>query len=393
MSERSVARKLTSVLAAQHHMERRLPRFLVQRYEGGSGRAVTLRRNVEAFDEVTFLPRVARDFGARRLDTTVLGGTKLSMPVMIAPTGGLAIGHWDGERAMARAAGEAGTAMVVSSSTGTAIEEVAAAAQGPVLFQLHHLYGRENSARMIERARASGCTALMFTVDARGGGPRERHPRETAFAPTSFSPAELLRAAPQTLRRPRWLWDFLRHRAGLTVPMAPLKDGRPLSVFKIMEALSVRPAVWEDVDWIRDHWDGPLIIKGIITVEDAHRAVALGSDGIVVSNHGALGLDGVPATITALPSIVDAVGSRTEVWFDGGVRRGADVVKAMALGAKGVLIGRAAIYGLMAAGEPGVRQILEVFRQGMAGTLLALGCESFEDLTRDHVRIPADWTA
>jgi isopentenyl diphosphate isomerase/L-lactate dehydrogenase-like FMN-dependent dehydrogenase len=160
-----------------------------------------------------------------------------------------------------------------------------------------------------------------------------------------------------------------------------------------MEALIVRPALWEDVDWIRERWDGPLVVKGIITVDDARKAAALGVDGIVVSNHGALGLDGVPATISALPAIVDAVGSQTEVWFDGGVRRGADVVKALALGASSVLIGRAAIYGVMAAGEPGVTRILELFRQGIASTLLAMGCESSHDLTRDHVRIPAEWLA
>jgi isopentenyl diphosphate isomerase/L-lactate dehydrogenase-like FMN-dependent dehydrogenase len=224
VSEKSVAKKINSVVAAQYYTERRLPRFLAQRYEGGSANAVTLRRNVEAFDEVTFLPESRATSVPRRLSTTVLG-IDLSMPVMIAPAGGLAIGNWDGERAMARAASKVGTAMVVSSSTGTAIEDVAAAADGPLFFQLHHLYGRENSERMIERARKSGCGALVFTVDARGGGIRERHPRETAFAPTSFGLGELVRAAPQTLRRPRWLWDFLRHRSGLTVPMAPLRDG------------------------------------------------------------------------------------------------------------------------------------------------------------------------
>ncbi len=390
LNQASTAQKITSVTAAKYYMDRRIPKFLSQRYEGGSGRAVTLRRNVDAFDEITFRPRAARGFEKQELATTVLD-TEISMPVMIAPTGGLAIGYWDAERAEARAAGKAGTAMIVSASTGTAVEDVAAATEGPVFFQLHHLYDREHSATMIERAKRSGCAALLLTIDARGGAMRERHPRDTSFSPMSFGLGQLVRAAPQTLRRPRWLIDFLRHRSGLTVPMAPLTDGKPLPVYRIMEALSVRPTVWDDIAWIRERWEGPLVVKGVITPDDAREAVARGADAIVVSNHGGLALDGVPATISALPQIVDAVGSQTEVWFDGGVRRGSDVIKALALGARAVLIGRPAIYGVMAAGEPGVTRILELFRQEMKGVLSALGCDSVHDLTPEMVAVPDHW--
>jgi isopentenyl diphosphate isomerase/L-lactate dehydrogenase-like FMN-dependent dehydrogenase len=390
MNERRVAQRIHSTDDARYYMHRRLPKFLAQRYEGGSAKGLTLRANEAAFDEVWLLSRSARGLSSVDLTTTLLG-TDLSMPVVLAPTGGLQAGHWDGECAAARAAGAAGTALVVSSSTGTPLEEIARAAIGPVFYQLHYMFGRDRSESMIERAKNAGCAGLLLTVDSQSVIEREWGPRNRAYSPASPRTLPLLRALPQVIGKPQWLREFLVHRNGLTVPMAATDDGSPLSVFDLMKAVHHATPVWADIAWIRERWKGPLVIKGLVTVDDARLAVDHGADGIVVSNHGGNTIDGRPATLSVLPRIVDAVGDQCEVLMDGGVRRGSDVVKAVALGARAVLIGRAYVFALMAAGQPGVSRSLEVMRHGLRATMASLGCASVRDLDRSYVDYPGGW--
>jgi isopentenyl diphosphate isomerase/L-lactate dehydrogenase-like FMN-dependent dehydrogenase len=376
---------------ARYFAHRRLPRFLYHRYEAGSAQGLTLERNVAAFEEVQFRPKAATFSSKRDLRTTVLG-TEVSMPVLLAPIGVLRIGHVAGETGAAVAAGAAGTVSVVSSSTGTPIEEICAAATGPIFYQLHYFGGRQSAESMIERAKQSGCKALIVTVDSQGRmAARERPYRERSFAPESLHLEELVRILPQVLTHPAWLYDFLRSRKGLEIAMAPTTDGKPLQIFHMLDALYERTPIWEDLPWIRSQWDGPLGVKGILTPEDARRAVSLGADAIVVSNHGGNGLDGRPATLPSLPRIVDSVGVETEILLDGGIRRGADAVKAVAMGARAVLIGRAYVFGLLAAGEPGVERVLQIMRQGIDNALAFLDCPSVKDLNADAVIVPKDW--
>jgi isopentenyl diphosphate isomerase/L-lactate dehydrogenase-like FMN-dependent dehydrogenase len=390
VNETRVARRIHSTEDARHYMHRRLPAFLAQRYEGGSAKGMTLQANVAAFDDVWLMSRSGRAVPSVNLATTVLG-TDLSMPVILGPTGGLRAGHWDGECSAARAAGAAGTAFVVSSSTGTPLEEIAEAATGPIFYQLHYMFGRDQSESMIERAKSAGCAGLVLTIDSQSAIEREWGPGKRAYAPGSLEPLALLRAFPQVVHKPQWLTQFLVHQNGLTVPMASTEDGRPLSTFDLMKAVHHSTPVWADIAWIRDRWNGPLIIKGLVTVEDARLAVDHGADAIVVSNHGGNTIDGRPATLTVLPRIVDAVGDQCEVLMDGGVRRGSDVVKAIALGARAVLIGRAYVFALMAAGRPGVTRSLELLEHELRATLKSLGCASVSELDRVYVDYPPGW--
>lgn len=391
MRQASVVNKIHSVEDARYYAQRRLPPFLYQRYEAGSAQGVTAARNVSSFAEVGFVPRAARFAAKRDLSTTVLG-TPIDFPVLCAPVGVLRVGHPDGEMGVARAAARKGTVAVMSSSSGTRIEDVAAAANGPVFYQLHYLGGRESAEPIIERAKKAGCKALVVTVDSQGRAPaRERPVPEKAFAPGSLALPELLRAFPQMVRRPGWLADFARKPGGLELPMAPTVNGQPVTIFNMLDAIYQRTPVWEDIPWIKELWGGPLAIKGVVTVDDARRALDVGADAVVVSNHGGNGLDGRPATLTVLPQIAKAVGDRAEVLMDGGIRRGSDVVKAICMGARAVLIGRAYVFGLMAAGAPGVERILDVMRGGMDNTMAFLGCESLPDLGPSFVTYPAEW--
>ena len=334
-------------------------------FEAGSGSNATMDENEQAFRDVMFRPRAAvfapraRPAHHRARPRDLDAGDRL---VGRLPRRS---GHRDGEAGVARAAGDAGTIQFVSGVTSTPIEEIMAAASGPVFYQLYYIGGREASAPIIERVKRAGVSGLVLTVDtATVARPRDRRYDERASVPTAINLREALRFAPQALAKPRWLADYLR-RGPLEpqVAMGLRPDGTPMGLFEGIEKIYQQTPAWEDIPWIREHWDGPIVIKGILTAEDARRAVAEGADAIVVSNHGGNVLDGSVATLRALPEIVDAVGDEIEVLMDGGVRRGTDVVKAVALGAKAVLLGRAYVYPLLAAGEPGVRRILELFHQ------------------------------
>jgi len=374
-----------SVAEAQRRARRRLPSSVYGALLAGSEKGVTLRDNVDAFDEIRFAPRTAGLVGKRSLRTTVLG-QQLKLPVVISPTGVQAV-HPDGEVAVARAAAARGTAMGLSAFASKPIEQVVAA-NPKTLMQLFWIGGRDDMLRRVERARAAGAVGLILTLDWSFSHSRDwGSPR----IPERLTARELLRLSPQGLTRPRWLLRYLRtgHLPDLTVPNLA-EEGRPAPAFfgAYGQWMQTPPPTWEDVRWLREQWDAPFLLKGVMRVDEARRAVDAGVSAISVSNHGGNNLDGTPATIRALPAIADAVGDQIEVLLDGGVRRGSDVVKALALGARAVLIGRAYLWGLSAGGEAGVRNVLDILRNGIDSTLLGLGRGSVRELGRDDAVPP-----
>lgn len=391
------ADNIKSVDDARYLAERRVPKLIADYMRAGTGTRLTLKANTEAFSQVTFRPRVAVRNPERDQRTTVLGN-EISMPVMIAPTGGGRLVHPEGERAGARAAGKAETIQWVTTFSGTAIEDIAADARGPIFFQLYYPGSRDAAGELIDRAKSAGCRALVLTVDS-VVSPKPELPvrgRVTIYRGDATGlrpPMEYLRILRYFGRKPAWTARFLRDgRAGLRAAMV-LEDGEPALLFRASQILMQQTPVWADIEWIKERWGGPLVIKGILTVEDARRAVAEGVDAIVVSNHGGNMLDGDPATLTVLPDIVDAVGDDVEVFLDGGIRRGSDVVKAVAMGARAVLIGRSWLWGLAADGEAGVSAVLESYRGQIDDSLGALGCPAISQLDRSYVRFPDAWSA
>jgi isopentenyl diphosphate isomerase/L-lactate dehydrogenase-like FMN-dependent dehydrogenase len=283
--------------------------------------------------------------------------------------------------------------------TNTPVEEVVAASSGPVFYQLYYIGGREASGPIIERAKAAGAAGLVIIADtATTARPRERLYGERAAAPVAVTPREAIRFAPQVLTKPRWGLQFLRgaRRIGSLEPLMAMglhPDETPMKFFEAVGRIYEETPSFEDIPWIRELWDGPLVIKGVLTAEDARRAVDVGADAIVVSNHGGNVLDGSVPTLPVLPEIVDAVGDEIEVLMDSGVRRGVDVVKALALGAKAVLLGRGYVYPLLAAGEPGVRHMLELFRQQIDEAFAFLGVKSVDELDRSYLALPPRWAS
>jgi isopentenyl diphosphate isomerase/L-lactate dehydrogenase-like FMN-dependent dehydrogenase len=397
MTDEQVAARIESVADAQYFAERRVPTGIFQMFEAGSGSNVTIRENQRAFEDVLFRPRAAVFHRERDLRTTVLGH-EISMPVIVSSVGFLSIGHPDGEAGVARAAGAAGTIQFLSGVTNTPVEDVISAANGPVFYQLYYIGGREASAPIIERAKEAGAAGLVVIADtATTARPRERLYAERASVPVAVTPREALRFLPQVLAKPRWGLEFLRgaRRTGSLEPLMAMglrPDGAPMKFFEAVGRIYEETPAWEDIPWIRERWDGPLVIKGILTVEDARRAVDVGADAIVVSNHGGNVLDGSVPTLPVLPEIAEAVGGELDVLMDSGVRRGVDVVKALALGAKAVLLGRGYVYPLLAAGEPGVHHMLELFRQQIDEALAFLGVESVHDLDPSYLELPPSWS-
>lgn len=388
------ASRIKSVADACYFAEKRLPRLVRDYVRAGTGARTTLRANVSSYDQITLRPRVARWFPERNLATTVLGH-QISMPVMIAPTGGGRLVHPDGERGGARAAGTAGTIQCVSTFAGTPIEEIVADATGPIFFQLYYPGTREAAEPLIDRVKAAGCAALILTVDSSSPVHAELPAKGRVTIWRSGDSRRPLIEYPRIARifafRPGWTTRFLMDRGnGLRAAMVS-DGGKVASLFRGSEILTRRTPVWEDLPWIRERWSGPLIVKGILTVDDARCAVDYGADAIVVSNHGGNMLDGDPATIAVLAEIVDAVGHKLEVYLDGGIRRGTDVVKAVAVGARAVLIGRAWLWGLAAGGSDGVLAVLEALRTEINDAVGGLGCADIRDLDRSYVRLPAQW--
>lgn len=376
---------LESVAHARRMAKRRLPGSVYSFIEGGNEARITVRANVEAFEEIGFRPRVSSDQSAPDTRTTVLG-REIAMPLITTPAGFIRIANPAGELAVARAAARAGIPTGVSILASTAIEEITAV-NPDTWFQLYMIGGREGTATAIERARKAGVRVLVVTVDlAAGTGGSDL--RKAAMPPGRVDLASAVRHSPEMLTHPRWALSFLRGGLELTAPNVPGVNGRSMTIAEGSAALREHPPTWDDIAFIRGLWDGPLVVKGIVTGEDARRAVDLGVDAVSVSNHGGNGLDGAPATIRALPEVVAAVGDRIEVLMDGGVRRGGDVVKAVSLGARAVLIGRPYIWALAAGGEQGVDELLALFRRGITGTMALLDRRSVSDLDASALILP-----
>lgn len=367
-----------------------LPRILFDFVDGGADDEVTLAENHAAFARLALRPRQAVATLSPALGARVLGAD-LSMPVALGPCGGSRLLWPDGERALVRAAGGCCTAATLSTAAATSLEDVAAVATGPVWFQLYYPGTRAAAADLVDRAAAAGFAALFVTLDMPVRGNQERVRSAERLVPPRPNLANALRFAPQLCARPRWTARYVLD--GMTSGVAP--KGAPGAPSTVPGAgPSPRPPVhWADVEWLRTRWAGPLVVKGILTGDDARRAVDSGADALVVSNHGGRQLDGAPATITALPEVRAAAGASVEVLLDGGIRRGTDVVKALALGADAVLIGRPYLYGLAAAGETGVARVLELFRAELVRTLTLLGRSSVGEVDGSCVALtgPPAW--
>ncbi|MGH3305132.1 MAG: pre-mycofactocin synthase MftD [Streptosporangiaceae bacterium] len=374
-----------SVAEAQRRARRRLPASVYGALLAGAERGQTRADNVAAFAELGFAPHVAGNPVQRDLATTVLG-QPVSLPVIISPTGVQAV-HPDGEVAVARAAAARGTAMGLSSFASKPIEDVVAA-NPQTFFQVYWSGGRDEIVARVQRARKAGAVGLILTADWTFSHSRDWGSPQI---PDKIGLQAALRHGPESLRRPRWLYSYLRagRLPDLTVPnMAPAAGPAPTFFGAYGQWLQTPPPGWDDVAWLREQWGGPFLLKGVCRIDDAKRAVDAGVTAISVSNHGGNNLDGTPATIRALPAIADAVGGQLEVLLDGGVRRGSDAVKAVALGARAVMIGRAYLWGLAANGQAGVENVLDILRNGVDSALLGLGRASVGDLSREDVIIP-----
>ena len=367
---------------------RRLPRSVFDYIDGGADGEITLRENVRAFEDVAFRPHCAVDAPPADLSTTVLG-TRISMPIICAPVGSSRMFWPRGEEAAASAAGAAGTLYCLSTLSGCRLEDVRTATSGPAWFQLYICGGRDVATAGIQRARNAGYSALAVTVDTAVAGLRERDFRNGAKELIAGGIAQLP-YLPQFLARPRWLLSYLRDGGLMHFPNVILPEG-PMPYADVTAMLAAACVTWKDLRWIREAWGGPIIIKGVHRGDDAKRAVDEGAVAVIVSNHGGRQLDGVHATIRVLPEVVAAVGGRAEVLLDGGVRRGADALKAVCLGARAVLIGRAYAYGLGAAGTAGVARALEILRADVLRTMKLLGVSSVGELDRSLVDVPPSW--
>ncbi len=372
--------------------KRRLPRVIFDYIDGGAEAELTLRANCRAFEAVTFRPRCAVATSTCDLRTTVVG-TPLSMPLILAPVGSSRLIYPRGEEAAARTAGGAGIAYTLSTLSGCCLEDVAAVSKGPVWYQLYLIGGRDCALSAIERARTAGFSALVVTIDTPVAGLRERDLRNGVKELLTRKLGPMLPFANQFLTKPRWLAGFVADGGLMKFPNVVVPGEGPMLYADVGTALEQSMVSWPDLHWIREAWRGPIVIKGVHTGDDARRAVDAGANALVVSNHGGRQLDGVAPTLRVLPEVLASVGDRIEVLLDGGIRRGSDIAKALCLGARAVLAGRAYAYGLGAAGGAGVARSIEILRTDLIRTLKLLGCPSTAELDRSYVDVPADWLA
>ena len=384
------APRVVSVEDLRRLAKRRLPRIVFDYIDGGAEDEWTLGENCRAFREVTLRPRCAVATPSVDLRTTVLG-TPLALPFLLAPVGSSRMFYPRGEILAARAAGDANTIYILSTFAGCRLEDVRDGSTGPLWFQLYLAGGRDATLGALARARAAGYTALVVTIDTPVAGLREKDVRNGMRQLVSGSPWTMLPFLPQFVIKPRWLAGFFGDGGLMKFPNVVLPNQQPMPYADVGAALEQAMVCWDDLAWIRDAWNGPIVVKGVHTAEDARRAVDAGAVAVIVSNHGGRQLDGVAATLRVLPEVVAAVGRQVEVLMDGGIRRGGDIVKALSLGARAVLIGRAYAYGLGAAGGEGVSRSIEILRTELLRTMQLLGCPSIAQLNSSFVNVPQSW--
>ena len=378
-----------TVAEAQRRARRTLPKSVYMAIIAGSERGMTLADNLAAFGELGFSPHVAEAPAERSLGSRVMG-QEIALPVMISPTGVQAV-HPEGEVAVARAAAARGTAIGLSSFGSMPVEEVVAA-NPQTFFQTYWCGTRDRLTERLERARQAGVAGLIITLDWQFSHGRDwGSPR----IPDKLDLKTMLSFAPETIIRPHWLLAYARSGGPpqLTVPNMTIRGEEPPNFFAAYgEWMQTPPPTWEDLAWLVAWWEGPVMIKGIARPDDARRAVDIGATAISVSNHGGNNLDGQPASIRTLPAIAEAVGDDIEVVLDSGVRRGSDVVKALALGARATMIGRAYLWGLAANGQAGVENVLDILHGGIDSALRGLGRASIDELQSADVLVPAGFT-
>ncbi len=379
-------RRAASVEDLRRIAKRRLPGGVFDYIDGAAEDERTLRANQDAFADVTFRPRVLRGIEKVDISSTILG-KPLDYPLVLAPTGFSRIADPQGELAVAHAAARAGLPYTLSTLSTRSIEEVRSVSDGRLWFQVYAWRDRGLVKEMIDRAAAAHYEALALTVDTAVLGRRERDVRRGFSLPPKIGPRTLVDGA----LHPSWTWAFVRSEPIRFANVAGRDVGDGASPVSLSDYVSSQfdPALsWDDIDWLRSVWDGPIVVKGIQTVEDAIIAADRGVDAIALSNHGGRQLDGAPAIFPLVAPVADAVGGRIEIICDGGVRRGSDIAKAVAAGANAVMAGRAYLYGLGAAGERGVDRVLEWFRADLVRTMSLLGAASVADLDRSHIELP-----
>lgn len=379
--------RLVSVHDVHAAARRRLPRMIADFVDGGADDEVTTRNNVADFASVALNARMLVDVSSLDISTTVVG-QRLELPVVLSPVGLVGLAHPEGELAAARAAGAAGTVFTISTASTYSIEDIAAVATGPLWFQLYLWRSRSTVESLVERSQAAGCTALVLTVDTPALGNRERDLRNGMSIP----PRVTVRNALDVARHPRWVRGLVQGPPMGFGNLARESASRDVVSHSEFINRETDPSVtWDNLRWLRDNISVPLLVKGIVTPEDARRAVDAGADAVVVSNHGGRQLDSLPSAVSRCARIADAVSGQADVMLDGGVRRGTDVVKAVALGASAVMMGRPWAWGLAVGGEAGVRHVLGILERETRRALTLVGVSSLAELDRSVVEIPPTW--
>jgi isopentenyl diphosphate isomerase/L-lactate dehydrogenase-like FMN-dependent dehydrogenase len=388
---RSVASpRVVNIEDLRRAAKRRLPQVVFDYIDGGAEDERTLRANCRAFEDVTFRPRCAIETPACDLRVSVLGQS-LSMPLILAPVGSSRLMYPRGEEAAAGAAGAAGIAYALSTLSGCRLEDVAAASKQPLWYQLYLIGGRDCALSAIERAKVAGFSALVVTIDTPVAGMRERDIRNGVKELLGDNFLSKLPFVSQLLIKPGWLARFLSDGGLMKFENVVIPGKGPMLYADVTAALEDSVVTWSDLEWIQRAWGGPIVIKGVHTSDDARRAVDVGAKALVVSNHGGRQLDNVAPTLRIVPEVAASVGDQIEVLLDGGIRRGSDIVKALCLGARAVMVGRAYAYGLGAAGGAGVARAIEILRADLIRTLKLLGCPSVAELDQSYIDVPTDW--